>query len=155
MSSFGYHYWDPAVTPKNNKDIHWPPLPKKPYPNYNCHVDFNKQSNRVNIEDMTPNMHELRFEMVEKSPEKLSTYTSPRSFSITSKLKRICKINKKKGKDFYLTDKTYSTEHYYAPDQLRKGYVDMKKQAPRDTSLSRNRNISSKNSDMSTDITRS
>lgn len=49
---------------------------------------------------MTPNVNELRFEMVDKNPNTLSTLTSPKSFSIKSKFKRICKINKKKGKDY-------------------------------------------------------
>lgn len=71
VSSYGYHYWDPTVHPKSS-NIQWPPLPKKAQHNYNCHLDFNKQSNRIDIQDMTNNVHELRFEMVDKRPENLS-----------------------------------------------------------------------------------
>jgi len=53
-------------------------LPKKTYKNYNTSIDFNKQTNRIKIEDMTYDVNESRFEMIDKKPEVLSTLTSPK-----------------------------------------------------------------------------
>lgn len=56
-------------------------------------VDFEKQSKRVKIEDMTFNVNEARFEYIEKNPMILSNYYSPKQFTITAKGKRVCKLN--------------------------------------------------------------
>jgi len=98
VSSYGYHYWDPNVTLKQS-DVHWPPIPKITQTNHNTFLDFNKQTNRIKIEEMTFDVNENRFEMIHKNSERLSQYCSPIIFSIKSKEKRICKINKKKCKD--------------------------------------------------------
>lgn len=59
---------------------------------------------------MTLGVNELRFNMIEKKPEILSTYNSPKTIYIKSKVKRFGKNDSGKGKDFYLTDKIYDTE---------------------------------------------
>lgn len=54
----------------------------------------------MQVERMTTDVNENRFVMIDKKPECLSIYKSPKSFKIKTKIKRFKNNDTKNGKDF-------------------------------------------------------